>query len=131
LSEARKYKLSLILAHQFIGQLKEEISKAVFGNVGSMVAFRVGPEDAEFLEKNFIPTFFKQDLVNVDNFQGFARILVNSVLTKPFNISTYPPTRGDQEIANSLKELSRLKFGRDKSIVEREIMERTEIKRSA
>lgn len=128
LSEARKYRLCLILAHQFIGQLKEEISKAVFGNVGSMVAFRVGPEDAEFVEKNFAPVFTKQDLVNVDNYHGFARILVNNVLTKPFNISTFPPTHGSQEIANAFKELSRLKYGRDKDIVNREIMERTKIK---
>jgi len=128
LSEARKYHLCLILAHQFIGQLKEEISKAVFGNIGSIMAFRVGPEDAEFLEKQFVPVFTKQDLVNVDNRQGFARILVNNILTKPFNMATYPPTRGDQEIANALKELSRLKYGRDKSIVNREIMERTRMK---
>jgi hypothetical protein len=128
LSEARKYRLVLILAHQFIAQLKEEISKAVFGNVGSMFIFRVGAEDAEFLEKNFLPTFSRQDLVNVDNRQGFARILINDLLTKPFNMSTYPPTRGDQEIANALKELSRLKYGRDKNIVNREIMERTKTK---
>jgi hypothetical protein len=130
LSEARKYRLCLVLAHQFIGQLKEEISKAVFGNVGSMVAMRVGPEDAEFLEKNFTPVFTKQDLVNVDNYQGFARILVDNVLTKPFNIKFFPPTKGDQEIANAFKELSRLKFGRDKNIVNREILERTKIKTS-
>lgn len=124
LSEARKYRLGLILAHQFIGQLKEDISKAVFGNVGSILAFRVGPEDAEFLEKNFSPTFTKQDLVNVDNYQGFARVLIDNVLTKPFNIKTFPPTKGDQEVANALKQLSRLKFGRDKDIVNREILER-------
>lgn len=128
LSEARKYRLCLILAHQFIGQLKEDISKAVFGNVGSMIAFRVGPEDAEFLEKQFVPVFSKKDLVNVDNYQGFARVLINNILTKPFDIKTYPPTHGDQEIANALKELSRLKFGRDKNIVNREIMDRTGMK---
>lgn len=128
LSEARKYRLCLILAHQFIGQLKEEISKAVFGNVGSMVVFRVGPEDAEFLEKQVTPTFTKKDLVNVDNYQGFARILINSQLTKPFNMKTYPPTAGDQEVANALKELSRLKYGRDKKIVNQEIMERTKMR---
>jgi hypothetical protein len=130
LSEARKYRLCLILAHQFIGQLKEDISKAVFGNVGSMIAFRVGPEDAEFLEKQFVPVFSKKDLVNVDNYQGFARVLINNILTKPFDIKTYPPTHGDQEIANALKELSRLKFGRDKNIVNREIMDRTGMKGS-
>jgi hypothetical protein len=128
LSEARKYKLVLILAHQFIAQLKEEISKAVFGNVGSMVSFRVGPEDAEFLEKQFAPVFSANDLVNVDNYNCFARILVNNVLTKPFNMKTYPPTKGDQEVANAFKELSRLKYGRDKNLVNREIMERTVVK---
>ncbi|MDP1883978.1 MAG: TraM recognition domain-containing protein, partial [Candidatus Moranbacteria bacterium] len=128
LSEARKYKLVLILAHQFIAQLKEEISKAVFGNVGSMVSFRVGPEDAEFLQKQFEPVFTANDLVNVDNYNCFARILVNNVLTKPFNMATYPPTKGDQEVANAFKELSRLKYGRDKNLVNREIMERTRIR---
>jgi hypothetical protein len=125
LSEARKYRLCLIIAHQFIAQLKEEISKAVFGNVGSMVSLRVGPEDAEFLEKQFAPTFTRNDLVNVDNFSGFAKILVNNVLTKPFNISFFPPTKGDQEVANAIKELSRLTYGRDRHIVNQEIIERT------
>ncbi|MFA7319624.1 MAG: type IV secretion system DNA-binding domain-containing protein [Parcubacteria group bacterium] len=130
LSEARKYRLCLVLAHQFIAQLKEEISKAVFGNVGSMVILRVGAEDAEFLEKNLVPTFTKQDLVNVDNYHGFARILINNLLTKPFNISFFPPTKGDQEVANALKELSRFKYGRDKNIVNREIMDRAGMKSS-
>jgi len=125
LSEARKYHLCLNIAHQFIAQLKEEISKAVFGNVGSMVLYRVGPEDSEFLEKQVEPVFSKSDLINVDNHKGFAKVLINGVLTKPFNIQGYPPNKGDQEIANALKELSRLKFGRDKDIVNREIMQRT------
>ena len=127
LSEARKYKLCLVIAHQFIAQLKEEISKAVFGNVGSIVALRVGAEDGEFLEKQFQPVFSANDLVNVDNFHGFARVLVNNVLSKPFNIAFYPPTKGNQELANAFKQLSRLKFGRDKEIVTREIMERSKI----
>lgn len=124
LSEARKYRLVLILAHQFIAQLKEEISKAVFGNVGSLTVFRVGPEDAEFLEKQFAPVFSAQDIVNVDNYQCFVRLLMNNELTKPFNMKTYPPTTGDQEVANALKELSRLRYGRDATIVNREIMAR-------
>jgi hypothetical protein len=119
LSEARKYRLDLILAHQFIGQLSEEISKAVFGNVGSMAAFRVGPEDAEFLEKQFAPIFTVNDLVNVDNYNCFIRLLINNESTKPFNMKTNPPTSGDQETANHLKELSRLKYGRDAKIVNR------------
>jgi len=128
LSEARKYKLCLNIAHQFIAQLKEEISKAVFGNVGSMILYRVGPEDAEFLEKQLTPVFNKTDLVNVDNHKGFAKVLINGVLSRPFNIQGYPPTKGDQELANAYKELSRLKFGRDKDIVNREILERTKIR---
>lgn len=128
LSEARKYKLNLIIAHQFIAQLKEEIQKAVFGNVGSIVAFRVGPEDAEFLVKQFEPVFTANDLVNVDNYNAFAKILVNGVVSKPFNMETYPPTKGDGEIVQPIKELSRLKFGRDEKIVTEEIMERTKIK---
>lgn len=129
LSEARKYRLCLNIAHQFIAQLKEEISKAVFGNVGSMVIYRVGPEDAEFLEKQVEPVFTKSDLVNVDNHKGFAKVLINGVLSKPFNIQGYPPTKGNQEIADAFKELSRLKYGRDKNLVEREIMDRTKIGR--
>jgi len=128
LSEARKYRLCLILAHQFIAQLKEDISKAVFGNVGSMVSFRVGPEDADFLEKQFAPVFSAKDQVNVDNYNAFARILINNVLSRPFNIATFPPTKGSQEIANAIKELSRFKYGRDRDLVEREIMERTRMK---
>ena len=128
LSEARKYRLVLILAHQFIGQLKEEISKAVFGNVGSMVSFRVGTEDAEFLAKQFEPVFTANDLVNVDNFNCFTRLLMNNELTKPFNMKTYPPTSGNQELANALKELSRLRYGRDAKLVNQEIMERSQLR---
>ncbi len=131
LSEARKYKLVLILAHQFIAQLKEEISKAVFGNVGSLTAFRVGPEDADFLEKQFAPVFTANDLVNVDNYNCFVRLLMNNELTKPFNMKTFPPSHGDQEVANALKELSRLRYGRDASIVNREIMSRMQLAEKA
>lgn len=125
LSEARKYRLCLNIAHQFIAQLKEDISKAVFGNIGSMILYRVGPEDAEFLEKQVAPVFSRDDLVNVDNHKGFAKVLIDGVLTKPFNIQGFPPTKGDQEIANAIKELSRLTYGRDRHIVNQEIIART------
>lgn len=127
LSEARKYRLVLTMAHQFIAQLKEEIAKAVFGNVGSLVSFRVGSEDAEFLEKQFLPVFTARDLINVDNRNCFARLLLNNELTKPFNMKTYAPTHGSQEVANALKELSRLRYGRDSAIVNREIMSRMKL----
>lgn len=126
LSEARKYRLILTIAHQFIGQLKEEISKAVFGNVGSLISFRVGPEDAEFLEKQFAPVFTAQDLVNVDNRNCFARLLMNNELTRPFNMKTIAPMKGDIELGFYLKELSRLRYGRDAQIVNREIFERSQ-----
>lgn len=131
LSEARKYRLVLILAHQFIGQLKEEISKAVFGNVGSLTVFRVGPEDAEFLEKQFAPVFTASDIMNVDNYHCFVRLLMNNELTKPFNMQTYPPTSGDQAVANAFKELSRLRYGRDATLVNREILSRIRMAESA
>ncbi|MEI7890730.1 MAG: TraM recognition domain-containing protein [bacterium] len=131
LSEARKYHLCLSIAHQFIGQLSEDISKAVFGNVGSMMILRVGPEDAEFLEKQLAPVFTANDLVSVDNHKGFARILINGELSKPFSIETNAPTKGNQEAANYLKELSRLKYGRDAAIVNREIMQRAQFARQA
>jgi len=124
LSEARKYRLNLVLVHQFIGQLKEEISKAVFGNVGSMISLRVGPEDAEFLEKQFVPVFTKHDLMNMDNYQCVARLLMNNELTKPFNLKTLRSESGDREVAEALRELSRLRYGRDADIVNREIMGR-------
>ncbi len=124
LSEARKYRLNLVLAHQFIAQLKEEISKAVFGNIGSMVSLRVGPEDAEFLEKQFAPVFSKHDLMNMDNYQCVVRLLMNNELTKPFNMKTLRSESGDREIADAFRELSRLRYGRDANIVNREILGR-------
>lgn len=124
LSEARKYRLNLTIAHQFIGQLSEEISKAVFGNVGSIAAFRVGPDDAEFLERQFEPVFTANDLVNVDNYQCFVRLLLNNESTKPFNLNAYPPTSGDREQISLIKQYSRLRYGRDTRMVEGEISRR-------
>jgi hypothetical protein len=128
LSEARKYRLALILAHQFIGQLDEDISKAVFGNVGSLAAYRVGSEDAEFLEKQFAPIFTAKDLSNVDNYNFFAKLLLNNISTNPFNITAYPPTDGSDELVPHLKELSSLKYGRDRNVVEQEVLERVKLK---
>jgi hypothetical protein len=124
LSEARKYRLGLTIAHQFIGQLSEDISKAVFGNVGSMCSFRVGSEDAEFLQKQFAPVFDANDLININNFQCFTKLLINNESTDPFNMKTYPPRKGNEEIKKALKEYSRYKYGRDRQIVEDEIKER-------
>lgn len=124
LSEARKYRLSLNIAHQYIGQLSEEIKNAVFGNVGSLAAFRVGPEDAEFLEKKFAPTFSAQDITRLDNYNAYMSMLVNGEPRKPFNIATLPPEQGNPELAEKLKQLSYLKYGAPREEVEAEIMGR-------
>ncbi|MBU4348580.1 TraM recognition domain-containing protein, partial [Patescibacteria group bacterium] len=116
LSEARKYRLNLIIAHQFIAQILEKIRDSVFGNVGSIIAFRVGPDDSEFLEKQFAPVFNKNDLMNIDNFNAHVKLLISNQTSKPFNIKIFPPEKGDLENKNVLKNLSRTKYGleRDK-----------------
>lgn len=122
LSEARKYRLSLTVAHQYISQLDEKIKNAVFGNVGSMAVFRVSAEDAEFLESKFKPVFTKQDIMKIDNYNAYVSMLVHGQPTKPFNIKTFMPPQGNSSIVESLKELSYLKYGRDRDEVEEEIM---------
>ncbi|MDE2400012.1 MAG: type IV secretion system DNA-binding domain-containing protein [Patescibacteria group bacterium] len=124
LSEARKYRLSLNIAHQYISQLDEKIKNAVFGNVGSMAVFRVGTEDANFLEQKFKPQFTAQDITKLDNYNAYMSMLVNGQPTKPFNIKTLAPETGNPDIVDSLKELSYIKYGRDRTEVENEIMAR-------
>ncbi|KKP65111.1 MAG: hypothetical protein UR62_C0001G0036, partial [Candidatus Nomurabacteria bacterium GW2011_GWF2_35_12] len=124
LSEARKYRLSLNIAHQYINQLEENIKNAVFGNVGSMAVFRVGTEDANFLEPKFKPIFNAQDITKLDNYNAYMSMLINGQPTKPFNIKTIAPERGDREIIDDLKQLSYMKYGRDREEVEKEIMAR-------
>ncbi len=124
LSEARKYRLSLNIAHQYISQLEEKIKNAVFGNVGSMAVFRVGTEDATFLEPRFKPTFSAADITKLDNYNAYVNMLVSGQPVKPFNIRTIPPEKGNPEIVDSLKELSYVKYGRDREEVEEEIMGR-------
>ena len=124
LSEARKYRLDLIMAHQFIGQLSDPIRLAVFGNTGSVVLFRVGAEDAEFLQKQFEPVFNSQDLMNIENFNAYIKMLVRGQTTRPFNIRIIPKPKSDAHIVQSLKELSALKYGRPREEVEAEIAKR-------
>ena len=124
LSEARKYKLSLTVAHQFIAQLEEKIRDAVFGNVGSIVSFRVGAEDAEYLVKQFDPVFTAADLMNVDNRVAYVKLLVEGRPVKPFNMELMPRPQNSTEHLEKLKELSYLKFGRDKAEIEADIMEK-------
>jgi hypothetical protein len=124
LSEARKYKLSLTMAHQFIAQLDPAIKDAVFGNVGSVAAFRVGSEDAHFLEQQFSPVFTAKDLMNVPNYNAFIRMLTNGTPTKPFSIATLPPAKVELSRVAELKAQSSLRYGRPRAEVEAEISQR-------
>lgn len=124
LSEARKYKLSLTIAHQFIKQLQENIRDAVFGNVGSMVSFRVSSEDAEVLEKQFAPIFSAHDIQNIPNWNAYVKMLIEGVPVKPFSLQTLPPPEGDIGQVAHLKQLSALTYGRKREDVEAEIMKR-------
>jgi hypothetical protein len=121
LSEARKYKLGLTVAHQFIAQLDPVIKDAVFGNVGSLASFRVGPEDAQFLEQQFGPTFAANDLMNIPNFNAYMRVLANGVPTVPFSVQTPAPIEPSDAWAAHLKEISITRYGRPRTEIEEEI----------
>ncbi|MEK7673880.1 MAG: DUF87 domain-containing protein [Patescibacteria group bacterium] len=124
LSEARKYRLSMVLAHQYIKQLPEEIASAVFGNVGTIMSFRIGTEDAEVLEKQFTPVFTKTDLVNIPNYSAYLKILINGHISEPFNIKTLEPNETNPALAQRLIELSSLKFGKPLAEIEEQIRQK-------
>lgn len=124
LSEARKYRLDMVIAHQFIGQLKDEIKKAVFGNAGSQAAFRVGSEDAEFMAKQYAPVFSLHDLLNVDNYNAYLKLLIGGATAPPFSMRTYAPEKGDREVMEAVREISRVKYGRPRAEIEAEIAAR-------
>ena len=124
LSEARKYKLSLTIAHQFLGQVDEKIRNAVFGNVGSMAIFRVGQEDAEFFEKQFAPVFKALDFTSIENYNAYLKILANGVPQKPFNMKSLDPSEKNLGQVDDLRELSYLTYGRDRATVEAYIRSR-------
>jgi len=125
LSEARKYRLSLTVAHQYISQLEENIKNAVFGNVGSMAIYRISTEDASFIEQKFKPAFSASDIMKLDNFNSYVSMLVNGQPTKPFNMTSHwslTPKGNPSEVVEKIKELSYLKYGRPREEVEEEIM---------
>ncbi len=124
LSEARKYKLGLTIAHQFIAQLDENIKDAVFGNVGSLAAFRTGPEDAQFLEQQFAPTFTASDLMQVPNRNAYMRMLANGSPTQPFSMSTLAPQEVDPSRVATLIEQSYAQYGKPREEIEAEIQAR-------
>lgn len=127
LSEARKYRLNLIIAHQYVGQLVTEtttkVRDAVFGNVGTMIVFRVGAADAEFLENEFSPEFTIQDLVNLPNYHIYIKLMVNGVTSRPFSaMTTQPPKQeGQHNSADAIIALSRKNYSRPREVVEADI----------
>ncbi len=124
LSEARKYRLNLILAHQYIEQLSEKVKPAVFGNVGTMVVFRVGAADAEELEKEFLPTFTEEDLVNLPKYEMYLKLMIDGIASSPFSAKGLPPLRADEQTGNTEKVInySREKYASEKLEVEEKIM---------
>ncbi|MCU0679142.1 MAG: type IV secretion system DNA-binding domain-containing protein [Planctomycetes bacterium] len=130
LSEARKYNLNLIMAHQYLGQLVKgqdtSIKDAVFGNVGSWIVFKVGSEDAQILEKEFSPVFNQYDLINIEKYTAYVKLLIDNTAARPFSMASLWPLPGRiaDGIALKIKTLSRLKYGQDRSLIEAEIRQR-------
>jgi len=129
LSEARKYRLNLFIAHQYVGQLVTDVSTkvrdAVFGNVGTMICFRVGATDAEFLEKEFEPEFLPQDLINLPNYTIYLKLMVDGVTSRPFSAGTLAPLKYEIEpdIRNRIIDASRRQYSNPREEVERQITE--------
>jgi hypothetical protein len=136
LSEARKYKLGLIIAHQYIDQLirqeqkDERVKNAVFGNVGTMMNFKVGAKDGEYIGKEMAPVFSENDVINLEGFNACIKLNINNQISRPFSMKTYrwweetPDDKPDKEVSEALVQLSRLKYGRDREFVSREIIRR-------
>jgi len=122
LSEARKYRLCLILGHQYIAQMEETVGDAVFGNVGTIISFRVGAEDAEYLEKEFTPEFFAQDLVNLAKYNIYLKLLINGLAGRPFSAETLPPfPKLEKSNRDKIVKVSRERYSTTRQSVEDKI----------
>ncbi|HSE28977.1 MAG TPA: type IV secretory system conjugative DNA transfer family protein [Candidatus Saccharimonadales bacterium] len=125
LSEARKYRLNLILANQFMTQLTDKIREAIIGNVGTVISGRIGTTDAEILSKKFTPTFDAEDLTKLPNFESIASVMINNVPSSAFSMSFIPPLgKPNPQLASALKRLSAAKYGKPRQEVERDIFKR-------
>ena len=132
LSEARKYRLNLCVANQFIGQVDEEVKNAIFGNVGTLISFRVGVTDANYLAHEFTPVFGEDDLLNIDRFHVYTKTIVNNEPVPPFSMDLTKDLEKEKEkrnprVAEIIREMSRLKHGRDVKLVEAEIVRRAKL----
>ena len=121
LSEARKYRLNLIVGHQYIEQLDEKVSAAIFGNVGTFVVFRVGAADAEVLVKEFEPIFMEEDLVNIPKWHVYLKLMIDGVASDPFSAATLPPEAVDSGNEEKVILASRERYGRPRHIVEEKV----------
>ncbi|MBN1779199.1 MAG: hypothetical protein JW816_03205, partial [Candidatus Buchananbacteria bacterium] len=129
--------LDMILAHQYLGQLSgggvegksygDKIKDSIFGNVGTMISFRLGVEDAEVIAKQFAPNVNQYDLMNIERYNAYIRLLLQNQPTKTFNIKTFPPMAGDSGIAEEIKQRSRNRYGVDRQTIEADILERSQL----
>lgn len=125
LSEARKYRLSLVLANQFMTQLTDQIRESILGNIGTVISGRIGITDAEILQKKFSPTFDAEDLTKLPNFKTITSVMINNVPSAAFSMSLVPPMgQSNPQLRDALKKLSAAKYGRPRAEVEREIFAR-------
>lgn len=121
LSEARKYRLNLIIAHQYITQMEEVVRDAVFGNVGTIVSFRIGAFDAEYMEKEFEPYFTQTDLVNLDKYNAYVKLMIKGVTSAPFSMETIPPVSDTYDSKDKVIAVSRERYGNKRSDIEEKI----------
>ena len=135
LSEARKYELALVMAHQYIGQLvgkteaygdsNTRMRDAVFGNVGTIMSFKIGAEDAEYMAKEMAPVLSEQDVIGIPNFNCYTKLNINNVQSRPFSMSTiWDQENRNEKLGELIKEYSRMKYGRKKIFVDQEIEDR-------
>lgn len=132
LSEARKYHLNLTVANQFIGQMDEEVKNAVFGNVGTLISFRVGVTDASYLQREYQPVFSESDLINVERFHAYMKTIVDNEPVPPFSVDMTKDikllkSRANIKISQAVIQLSRLKYGRPRELVEAEVSQRARL----
>ena len=132
LSEARKYHLNLTVANQFAGQIEEEVKQAIFGNVGTLISYRVGVTDANFLQNEFAPTFGETDLTNIERYNVFVKTIVSNEPVPPFTMDltkdmAQVEAKKNKKVADIVKEMSRLKYGKDKEVIEQEISVRAKL----
>jgi len=126
LAEARKYGLSLFLAHQYIDQLHEKIRAAIFGNVGTIISFRIGATDAEYLAKEFYPVFSESDLVSLPRFSMYLKLMIDGATSKPFSADTQALKESTQSFGSEVISASQKKHGSNRDEVENEIFRRYE-----